>query len=529
MLDTLMKNALILDGTGNKAYPGALGIKDGKLCTAVNALTPAKEVIDARGRYLAPGFIDAHSHGDITFPLAFSMEAKLCQGITTHVAGQCGQSVFPCGPGFENEYREICSFANENPPEEWTKFTSAGAFLDTLNRTPLALNMATFVGHNALRAAVMGYANREPTPEELEKMCALLAEAMERGCMGLSTGLIYMPGCFSHFPEVLALARVVKAYNGIYVTHMRDEADRVTQAVEEVLSIGRETGVRLWISHHKVAGHINWGRSKETLRLIDQALSEGLDVTLDQYPFPASMTELAACFPPERMMVGAHQFIENLKDPDFRKTVVQEMNTKSAYESTFLNAGSFHRIQFSGSWAIPEAEGMRVDDYAKKVGKDPFDALFDVYSANQGSINGVYYTMNEADVERIFQHPRTVIGTDGITRSAGEKTHPRAFGSFPRAINYFVKEKKLMTLEECINKGTGRTAAAFGFANKGRIAEGLDADLVLFDYDLLSNCATFDHPDRPCDGILKVIVAGQTVYEKGAMTEARPGRFLPRP
>ncbi len=530
MLDTLIKNATILDGTGRKAHPGCVGIKNGRLALdGVGALTPAIRTIDAKGRYLAPGFIDAHSHGDLIFDREFSMRAKLCQGITTHIAGQCGDSVFPCGEGHESQYREICSLSNDRIPPEWNGFRSMRAFLNTFEKTPVALNMGTFVGHNSIRAAVMGFENRAPSPEELDRMCALLEEALECGAMGMSTGLVYMPGCFAAYPELLALAKVLARHGAIYVTHMRDESNRVTDAIRETLSLGREAGCRVWISHHKTSGIRNWGRSAETLHLIDEALGEGLDVMLDQYPFAASMTVLAACFPPERLAVGAEKLIEQLKDPAFRKTMIREMQTEGDYENTFLNAGSFHRIQYSGSAADPRAEGMRADEYAALVGKDPFDAMFDLYSMNKGTLNAVYYTMSEEDVQRIFLHPHTVIGTDGITRSETERTHPRAFGTFPRAINWFVREKHLVTLEEAVRKGTGLTADAFRLKNKGRIAEGLDADLVLFDLDLLSSCATFDDPGRPCDGILKVFVAGKAAWENGRMTGERAGRFVPRP
>lgn len=528
MLDLLFTNAQIIDGTGKPAYCGCVGVQNGKQVLNVSSDTPAKRVIDAAGKYLAPGFIDAHSHGDIVFHKDFAAKAKLGMGVTTHIAGQCGESIFPCSKEHLDEFHEVCTFAIEKAPADWDEFSDMAHFLKVLNKTPLALNMATFIGHNSLRAAVMGFENREPTKAELDQMCALVDEAMRQGALGLSSGLMYMPGCFSKFDEMKALVSVVKKYDGIYVTHMRDEADRVTESVKETLDIARATGARVWISHHKVSGLANWGRSVETLKLVDEAVKEGINVTLDQYPFIASMTDLGACFPPTRTMVGNKKLIEQLKDPEFRKMLRAEMQVKSDYESTFLNAGSFHRIQVSGSEMEPAAEGMRMDDYAAKVGKDPYDALFDLYSVNGGAINGVYYTMNEEDVARIFMNPRTVVGSDGVTRSETEKTHPRAYATFPQAINYFVREKKLLSLEACVNKMTGLTAEALGFDKKGHIGEGLDADLVLFDYELLQNCATFDEPAKKCDGILNVVVAGEMAYENGDMTAARAGRYLPR-
>ena len=528
MLDLLFTNAKIIDGTGKEAYIGSLGVENGVQKLNVSADTEAKRVIDAKGRYLAPGFIDAHSHGDLTFHKDFSMRAKLGMGVTTQVAGQCGESIFPCSKKYLDEYHDVCTFAIDKAPKEWEDFSSMAPFLAALERTPIALNMAEFIGHNSLRAAVMGFENREPTAAELDEMCALVDEAMRNGALGLSSGLMYMPGCFSKFDEMKALVEVVQKYNGIYVTHMRDEADRVTESVRETLDIARATGVHVWISHHKVSGLANWGRSVETLKLVDEAVKEGLNVTLDQYPFPASMTGLDACFPPMYTMVGAKKLIEQMKDPAFRSVLREQMQIKSDYESTFLNAGSFHRIQVSGSEKEPAAEGLRIDDYAAKLGKDPFDVLFDLYSVNNGVINGVYYTMNEDDVMRIFMNENTVVGSDGITRTETEKTHPRAFATFPQAINFFVREKKLLSLEACVRKMTGQTAEAFGFSKKGRIGEGLDADLVLFDYDLLKNCATFDEPSRRCDGIQNVVVAGEMAYENGEMTAARAGKFLPR-
>ncbi len=528
MLDILIRNAKIVDGTGAPAFYGSVGARNGKIVLNPPASETAARTIDAQGFYVSPGFIDAHSHGDLTYGQPFTALSKLCQGVTTQITGQCGQSIFPASPEHLSEYRSICGFASEKPLRGEENFSDLDAFLTNVKNIPLALNIAAFVGHNSLRAAVMGFAQREPSEIELERMRRILERCMQAGALGLSTGLIYMPGCCAKFDELAALVRVLAPYNGIYVTHMRNEADHVTDAVAETLALGKQADVPVWISHHKVAGVKNWGRSAETLRLIDAALASGQCVTLDQYPFTASMTTLDTCFPSHRLENGVEAFIESLADSAVREQVKLEMQTPTEAESTFLNVGSFDRIQIAGSDRVPRAEGLRVSEYARFVDKDPFDALFDLFIKNRGNLNGIFYSMRADDVVNIFQHPRTCIGSDGITRSPRDKTHPRAFATFPHAIRYFVAEKGVVTLEECVRKATGLTASALGFQHKGVIADGMDADLVVFDFDRLDACADFDNPTRTCDGILHVLVGGKVAYENGRLTGTHAGRFIKR-
>ncbi len=526
MLDLLIQNAMIVDGTGATAYVGNIGVQNGKI-QLKNLYDTAKEVIDAKGLYVCPGFIDAHSHGDLALGQDYATLCKVSQGITTEITGQCGASMFPVTLEQEEELKGVLSVGTFSFPDEFCEYTSFEKYASYVDQTDKVLNLKILVGHGSLRVAVMGFQNRKATKEELERMKALLREAMEHGAMGMSSGLIYSPSCYADTEELIALAKVVGEYGGIYATHMRNESYDVVKSVEEALLIGREAGVPVFISHHKVCGIKNWNLSKKTLQLVEEAKANGQNVTIDQYPYLASMTNINVVVPPNYFANGVEKLGESVKDLELRKQIKKEiLDPNTDFENQYLNCGGWENIMVVSVPHTPEYEGMTFAEIAKLRGQDGFDAYFDLLSANHGRGTCIYFSMGEEDLMRIFMAPDTVVGTDGICRARNEKSHPRAWGSFPHAICYFHKEKKLLSLEAIIHKMTQLPAQRTMLQNKGVIADGFDADLLIFDYERLKDCAEYKESNVVSDGIEYVLVDGKVVYHDKKITGVYPGKLI---
>jgi len=526
MLDCLIKNASIIDGTGSPAYKGNLGIKDGKI-VFVKGDEEAAEVIDAAGRCLTPGFIDAHSHGDTIIGSKDHALYKVTQGVTTDVGGQCGLSMAPVTS--KNLYDSQVMLAVTTPefPEDMVNWTSYPRYLEYVDALPKVHNTMMYVGHSTLRIAVMGMDNRKPTSEELESMKSLLKEAMEAGAAGFSTGLIYTPCCYAEEDEIVELAKVIAPYNGIYASHMRDESTYVVESVKETINVGRRAGVIVDISHHKMLGKPNWGKQKETLRLIHEANEEGIRTICDQYPFTRNMTSLNACIPPWHFADGFVVMTEKLKDPDFRAQLKKEIEDPATeYDNYYLNTNGWTDILVCTASLTPEAEGKTVAEYAELIGKDPWEAFFDICEQNKCATCAVYASMCDDDVCEIIRDPYCVVGSDGIGSRWEIPNHPRASATFPHAINYFVKDMGILSLEEAVHKMTGLTADYLGIKNKGFIKEGYDADLVIFDFDKLEDTASYSGGNGITEGIDYVIVAGEVVYHDKQFTGRTPGVII---
>ncbi len=526
MLDCLILNAKIVDGTGKPSYKGCVGIKDGKIVVA-KGTEEAKEIIQANGCVVAPGFIDPHSHGDFSVAQEELYILKTNQGITTELVGNCGSSAAPVNVKNIEHLKNLLSIITSKYPEDMTNWTSFEGYLKYIDCCPKTTNSLFLVGHNTLRIAVMGMENRPSTPKELDAMKCLLREAMESGAAGFSTGLIYTPGCYADPDEVLELAKVIEPFDGIYASHMRNEAEGVTDSVKEVIEIGRRAGVRVNISHHKILGKQNWGKQKETLELIKRANEEGIKVFCDQYPYTKCMTSTNACMPPWHLSGGYDVLSEKLKSKEFRLQIKGEMeNPDTPYDNFFLNSGGWDGVYVTSTANTSIAEGKYISEYARIVGKDPWDAYFDMCVESNCRASAVYSSMCDEDVCEIFKSPYCVVGTDGLALSLEENGHPRACASFPRALTYFVKEKKIATLEEAIRKMTGLTADYLNIKNKGYIKEGYDADLVIFDFDGLHDTATYGNPVSYADGISRVIVGGETVYKDKLLTGKCSGKVI---
>ncbi|MCI8511620.1 MAG: D-aminoacylase [Lachnospiraceae bacterium] len=529
MFDCLIQNVKLFDGSGRPAFVTDVGIKEGKIQFIGNHSQKgdAKTTVDANGACMCPGFVDAHSHGDLFLGTERGAVSKLSQGVTTEIAGQCGLSMFPINPSRVEESKKMLSLGAVRYPEEFGTLKDFVTYKKFVEKQNMALNMAIFMGHGSLRMAVMGEENRRPQKAEIDEMKRLLKGAMENGALGLSSGLIYSPGVFAESEELTELCKVVAEYDGIYTTHMRNESARVLQALEEAIHIAKQTGVRLNLSHIKVMGKDNWGLSARMLHRIQQARESGLRITMDQYPYEATCTSLNICIPPWYFNSGIKKLIQDLGDKEIREKIKEEMkNPVPQYDNNYVNCGGFHAIQVVSCKNCQEAKGLTVEEYAKRSNKDAFDAYFDLLIENEGEGLAVYFCLGREDIFRLIQDPFCMVGSDGTCFPEGEAGHPRSFGTFPQAIRWFTWDKQLFSMEEMIRKMTGLPAEAYGLKGKGRIAPGMDADFVLFDEQSLCPGADYQVPDGLTRGIHSVWVGGEKAYENGKLTGTYKGKFL---
>lgn len=528
MFDLLIKNATVIDGTGKPAFSASIATENGKIkVLSANCGDKAKTVIDGTGLDVSPGFIDAHSHGDVPLGKQFASLSKISQGITTHVAGQCGFSMFPVNPSTLNLMKAGMAIFTDTFPVEMETFTTFENWLKYASTVKIPENIVFLMGHVSLRIAAMGFENRKPTHDEMEVMKSMMREAMEHGALGLSTGLIYIPSVYAEIDEIAELCKIVAEYDGVYATHMRNESYDVIKSIKEALEVARRSGCRLQISHLKVCGKPNWGLSTEIVKLLENARAEGIRVTADQYSYTASMTHLNSSIPPKYFTKGIPGMVNYLKDPVMREQIKREiMDPNTPFENQYLNCDGFDNIFISSCAATPEYEGQKIGDSARKAGKEPFEVFFDILIRNNGVVSAIYFAMCEDDVFRILKDDSVMVGTDGIVKAGHERSHPRAYGGFPRAISYFVREKHVLPLEDMIRKMTGLTAEKLMLPGKGIIADGYDADLVVFDYDTVRDTADFINSDKLADGIEYVVVGGEIVYHDKKLTGACPGKIV---
>lgn len=513
--DLLIRNGRIVDGSGEASFVADVAIRDGRI-QKIGKLegSTAERTIDAAGLVVAPGFIDAHMHADAPLLKRPAAANLVRDGVTSIITGNCGGSVVDVGQWF-------------------TDLESIG----------VSINVATLIGHNTVRRMILGLRNRAPSEQELARMKAMVSRAMRDGALGFSTGLLYVPGNYAETDEVVALARVAAARGGLYATHIRSEKDKIFEAIEEAFEIARAAEMPLQISHFKIASKPLWGQSDKTLAMVEKARAEGLDVTLDQYPYDASSTSLATLIPAwahaggkkafrRRIGAGRRSFRQpRNQTPSERKKIAAEMLTMHR------DIGGWEHLDWAVVASSPDdasLNGKNLREINLARGREDtleaeIETVIDLYTKATGRVQMVYHVMSEEDVERIMAHPLTMVGRDGGTHVPGAtKIHPRSYGAAARILGRYVREKGVLTLELAVRKLTALPAIRFGLKDRGMIKEGYWADITIFDPETVIDTATFENPHQYSTGIPYVLVNGQLVVDASQQTSARPGQMLRR-
>ncbi len=499
--DLVIQNGKIVDGTGNSWYYGSVAVKDGKIVAVGNSEHwTAARTIDANNLIVAPGFIDVHTHiegEDLTVPTAGNF---ILDGVTSVVTGNCGGS-------------------NVN----------VGRYFRQLDSVKTSINIATLIGHNSVRAEVMGSGQRDPSAEEQQKMEELVSKAMQDGAVGLSTGLIYVPGTYSKTPEVVGLAIATSRYHGVYASHIRNEGDFVTEAIDEAIDIGRQARIPVEISHFKVTYKPNWGRSVGTVAQVQKARMEGIDVTMDQYPYIASSTTLNTQIPNWALSGGRDSLKRRLSVPVIRSKIKKEMleslKMKKLKNFSFAVVAYYEADTLFNGKSISEINLLKK---RKPKASDEAETILEM--VENGSAGMIFFSMHEDDLKRIMQYPFNMFASDaGIAKYGSGMPHPRAYGTNARVLGYYVRQLKVISLEEAVRRMTSLPALKFQLRDRGLVREGMAADLVIFDEINVSDRATFVKPHAYSAGIKYVIVNGRLVAENGKHNGVRSGQVLRGP
>ncbi len=485
--DIIIENGKIIDGTGNPYYYGDVGISDNKILKIGNLKSsPAGRRIDAAGMFVAPGFIDIHTHSDrniLNLPLA---ENSVRQGLTTIVGGNCGGSPLPVDD-----------------------------FLNQVRDTDISINYITLVGHNSIRNSVMGNENRAPTNSELSDMKKIIEESMKAGAFGLSTGLYYTPGNYADIREIIELAKVVAKYGGIYVSHIRDESDYnigLIAAIEEAVTIGEEANLRVQISHMKCLGRPVWHKSDEVIELIAQSRQKGVNIMFDQYPYTASSTSLwGAVFPAWAQEGGSQRLFQRIEDLDLKEKLINDI------QDNIIRRGGPEALYIIN-------EDAYLSELAESWNLEAPNAAIKIQEAGGSSV--ISFNMTDYDLENFIRSPFGMIGSDGSISSSGNRGHPRSFGAFPRVLGVYVREKNILTWEEAVRKMTSAPASQLGLWDRGIIRPGMIADLVIFDPEKVTDKATYQNPSQYPEGIPYVLVNGKIVIDNDRHTGINAGKVL---
>jgi N-acyl-D-amino-acid deacylase len=526
--DLLIRGGTVFDGTGQPGEPADIGVRNGRIAEIDPPPdSDATTVIDAEGLAVAPGFIDIKTHSDFTLPINPKAESKLRQGVTSEIIGHCGFSVAPCLPGKVELLRDYLS-----PSAPWLPFreTSFADYLDTFPAT--SLNPGMLVGHNTLRLMVMGMAQRAPTSDELEQMGALLEEALQAGALGLSSGLFTSPGAYAEREELIALGHILKRHNAAYFTHLRDESNRVLDAVEEAIDFGAATGVHVQIVHFKCSGVDNWGKVSKALAMIDAARTRGVDIDCDAYPYTAGSNPLKNILPQWVQAGGVAAMLARLALPETRARIRDEIAAHGL--NNWGRIENWDCVQISITPNLPQFAGRTIAQLASERGQDPVDALCDYLIQDKGATRVLVTSISEDDVRTLLRSSTALVGSDGNCVAtygivSQGMPHPRFYGTFPRVLGRYVHEENLIPLEAAIHKMTGATAKALKLADRGLLREGFRADIAIFDPADFKDQATYDKPHQyPTGANTTVIVNGTVVIDAATHTGATPGKVLRR-
>jgi len=529
MHDLVISNGVVIDGTRAPRKKMDLAIDGTKIAGLYNPSEGKGAItIDAEGMIVCPGFVDIHTHSDFSLLSCPLAESKIRQGVTTELVGNCGGSAAP----LVGLARKVAQEYSKNlwVDVTWSTFDE---YLLRLADVRTSVNVASLVGAETLRLGVIGADDRPPTDDELGQMNKLLADSMIEGAFGLSSGLIYAPGCFAKTEELTSLATTAASLGGMYASHIRGEGRTLVEAVTEAILIGRESGCRVQVSHHKATGEKNWGLVEKTLDLMDRARKEGVDVAFDVYPYTASSTALDTILPPWTREGGKEKELGRLRDPHTRERVKAEFpNRDTDWENTVAEDG-WTNIVMSGfkKGENKRFENRSVQSVADELGKAPADVALDLLLDEELGVGAIFHEMSEDDVKTVISHPLSMVGSDGESEApygptGSSPTHPRSYGTFPRAIRRYSIEMGLMTLEEIIHKMTSRPAERIGLLDRGVIAKGMAADIVVFDPERIRDAATFEDSHRYAEGVMHVLVNGLLTIQDGEHTKEKAGQVL---
>ncbi len=527
MIDLLIRNGQIVDGTGavriaaDVAVSGTHIVEVGKL-----AGVQAETVVDALDCVVTPGFVDMHSHTDFTLPILPTAESLVRQGITTAVMGQCGSSPAPLLA--ETRDRVIEAMRSEDRPLPWHAWSTFGSYLGHISHAGLAINVVPLVGQGTVRAGVMGFTAEAADKDEIARMQAEVQRAMDEGAIGVSTGLIYPPGSYASTDELVEIVRPVGEREGCYFSHIRGEGETLLEAVAEAIQIGRETGAAVQISHFKAVGEANWHKSARALELIEQARDEGLDVTADLYPYVASSTGLSATLPAWVHEGGRAAILARLADPETSQRIRGQLRRQGE-----ARGRDWRRVFISSSSRNRAYDGRQVAELAAEAGIAPHDWVCDALLETELHIGMISFGMSEENREQELRFPTMMVGTDGSALStegplSKGKPHPRSFGTFPRVLGHYVRQRGVISLEEAVYRMTGLPAQKLGWTDRGLVRKGYKADLVVLDPEKVIDRATFEEPHQYPDGIYHVIVNGRLAVQSGVHTQVLAGTVLGR-
>ena len=521
--DLVIRGATLYDGTGGPPRSGDLSVLDGRIAEVGRVTASGALELDGRGLAAAPGFIDIHSHADLSLLVNPNAESRIRQGVTLEVVGQDGSSI---GPMSDGAFESLRDRYDRNYGVD-IDFRTLGGFLDRVDRERPAVSVASMVGHGTIRGHVVGFADRPATDAEVQAMQAAVAEALAQGAVGLSTGLEYTPGGFAPLSELVALASVLEGSGYPYASHMRNEDDRLFSAVEEALQVGRMAGVPVQISHLKAQGERNHWKADAILDAVERARDAGIDVHFDRYPYVAYATGLSNLFPASARAGGTARFLERLKGPESGPELERACRDKIQL------LGSWNAVQITslGRGANPEARGRRLGDLARDLGEDPYVTTVRLLEEEGGSVGMIGFGMSEENTEKVLAHPLGMVCSDGGAYApygalSNSSPHPRGYGSFPRVLGHYVRDRGIMSLETAVAKMSMAPARKLGLEDRGRLAVGAVADIVLFDPDQVGDAATFEAPHQYPTGIPHVVVGGVVTIRDGEQTGARGGRAV---
>jgi N-acyl-D-amino-acid deacylase len=525
MFDILIKNGQVIDGSKAPGFRADVAIQgDGIARIGKLDGVDSVRVVDATGKIVAPGFIDIHSHGDMTLPACPTADSSVFQGVTTAVIGQCGLSPAPLFPQTRSEV--ITSLEPRKMPIPWEKWSNFKGYLDFLKDLGLSINILHLVGQGTIRAGIMRFISGRATPAQMESMRIETTRAIDAGAIGLSTGLVYPPGSYAPTEELIELTQAVGQRRGFYFSHIRGEDQVLLEAVAEAISIGHATGAAVQISHLKAGWPSNWAKQTRVMEMIDQARSGGLDVSADVYPYLAGATSLKSALPQWAQEGGKESVLKRLSEPGIRKKIIEAMGKEG-----FCRDGSWDRVRISRAANRQDYAGRFVAELAAEARRKPEEWVLDALLETELDIGMITFMISEDNLEIALKHPAVMIGSDSFIIStqgplAQGVPHPRTFGTFPRVIAGYVRQKKILSLEEAIHKMTGLSAHKLRLADRGLIKEGYKADLVVFDPETIRDQATYENPFQYPAGIDHVFCNGVAVLKDEKHTGMRPGQII---